>query len=97
MLAEGAHPRDVADALAEMKARRIAMRRPERLVLGADQVLVCDGQLFDKPVDRAAARRQLEALRGKTHELLSAAVVYEGRAPSVAAHRTRAAYDAGVR
>ncbi len=81
MLAEGAPPRDVADALAELKARRIAGRRPERLVLGADQVLVCDGRLHDKPGTRAAARAQLLALRGRRHELLSAAVVFEGGRP----------------
>ncbi len=81
LLAEGAPPRDIADALAELKAYRVASRRPDRLVLGADQVLVCDGRLFDKPTDRAAARSQLEALRGRSHELLSAAVVFEGGAP----------------
>jgi septum formation protein len=77
MLAEAAAPRDVADALAELKARRVAARTPGRLVLGADQVLVCGSQLFDKPSDLAEARDQLGALRGRTHELLSAAVVCE--------------------
>ena len=73
--AEGAPPRDVADALAELKARRVAGRRPEALVLGADQVLVCEGRMLDKPADPAEARDQLVFLRGKTHELLSASVV----------------------
>jgi septum formation protein len=81
MLAEGAAPRDVADALAELKARRVAGRMPDRLVLGADQVLVCEGRLHDKPGDRAAAREQLMALRGRRHELLSAAVVFENARP----------------
>jgi septum formation protein len=81
MLAETALPRDVADALAELKAQRIAARHPDRLVLGADQVLVCEGWLFDKPRDLAEARAQLLALRGRSHELLSAAVVYEDAAP----------------
>ena len=81
MLAEGAPARDVADALAELKARRVASRRPDRLVLGADQVLVCDGHLLDKPVDKAAARAQLVALRGRAHQLLSAAVVFEEARP----------------
>ena len=81
MLAEGAPPRDVADALAELKARRVAGRMPERLVLGADQVLVAGGSLYDKPRDLEEARSQLAGLRGRTHELLSAAVVFEdGRA-----------------
>ncbi|TYO88880.1 Maf family protein [Oceanicella actignis] len=83
MLAEGAPARDVADALAEMKAMRVGLRRadaPGDLVLGADQVLVCEDRLFDKPADRAEAAAQLRALRGRTHQLLSAAViVHQGR------------------
>jgi len=75
MLADGAGPRDLADKLAELKALRISARRPGRLVLGADQVLVHDGQVFDKAESRARARAQLLALRGGTHQLLSAAVV----------------------
>jgi septum formation protein len=81
MLSEGAPPRDIADALAELKARRGAGRTPDRLVLGADQVLVCDRRLFDKPRDLDEARAQLEALRGRPHELLSAAVVFEAGRP----------------
>ncbi len=81
MLFDGAPARDVADALAELKARRIAMRHSEALVLGADQVLVCEGKLFDKPESVEGAREQLQALRGKTHELLSAAVIFEDGAP----------------
>ena len=79
--AEGASPRDVADALAEIKARRIAARHPGAIVLGADQVLVCEGRMFDKPADAGDARRQLAFLRGRTHELLSAAVAFEDGAP----------------
>jgi septum formation protein len=81
MLADGAPPQDIADALAELKARRVAMRAPERLVLGADQILVCDGRVFDKPRDLAEAREQLRALRGRAHALFSAAVAYEGARP----------------
>jgi septum formation protein len=75
MLAAGAGPRDLADKLAEIKALRISARAPGRLVLGADQVLVHDGEVFDKAQSRAQAREQLVALRGGSHELLSAAVV----------------------
>ncbi len=81
MLSEGAPARDIADALGEMKARRVATKYPEALVLGADQVLVCEGKMFDKPDSIDAAREQLQALRGKTHELLSAAVIIEDGAP----------------
>ena len=81
MLAEEAPPRDIADALAELKARRVASRAPDRLVLGADQVLVCAGRIFDKPRDLAEARQHLTELRGRPHELLSAAVIFEGARP----------------
>jgi len=72
--AEGAPPRDLADALAQMKALRGAARHPGALVIGADQTLECDGRRFDKPADAADARAQLQALRGRRHVLHSAAV-----------------------
>jgi septum formation protein len=81
MLAENAPPRDIADALAELKAFRASSRAPDALALGADQVLVCGGQLFDKPRDLDEARRQLQALRGRSHELLAAAVIFEQGRP----------------
>jgi len=80
-LADGAPARDIADALAEMKARRVAMHYPDALVLGADQVLVCEGKIFDKPKTVDAACQQLLHLRGKTHMLLSAVVIYQDAAP----------------
>lgn len=78
---EGAHAIDIAGALAELKARRIAGRRPGRLVLGADQVLALGDKLFDKPVDLADAAMQLRRLRGATHDLYAAAVIFEDGAP----------------
>lgn len=71
--AEGAPPRDIADALAALKAARVSARFPGVLTLGADQVLECEGARFDKPASRDAARDQLSALRGKAHTLHSAA------------------------
>lgn len=81
MLAEGAPPRDVADMLAELKARRVSGRAGPALVLGADQVLVCEGRLYDKPRDLDEAAAHLRALRGRSHDLLSAAVICENGAP----------------
>lgn len=81
MLAEAAPARDIADTLADLKARRVAGRRPGKLVLGADQVLVSAGRLYDKPRDLEDAAGQLRDLRGRTHELLSAAVIYEDERP----------------
>lgn len=79
--AEGAGPRDLADALAEMKARKLSDKHPGALVLGADQVLELKGEVFAKPETPDAARAQLRALSGKTHRLLSAAVVYRAGKP----------------
>ncbi len=73
--AEGRSPGECAIALAEAKARRVADRLPGALVLGCDQLLVCDDEWFDKPADRAAARAQLQALRGKRHALPTAAAL----------------------
>ncbi|MBK3773399.1 septum formation protein Maf [Azospirillum brasilense] len=74
--AEGAPVEDVAEALAELKAQRVTRKHPGSLVIGADQMLECEGRWFDKPTDRAAARAQLQDLRGRTHRLVSCAVVF---------------------
>jgi septum formation protein len=79
--AEGASARDLADALAEMKARKVSERDMDALVIGADQVLECEGRIFAKPQTQDDAREHLKFLRGKTHRLLSAAVVCEGGTP----------------
>lgn len=75
-------PRDLADALAEMKALKVSQRVPGTLVLGGDSVVAIeDGTLLDKPVDRADAEKHLRMLSGKRHDLYSAAVIAEnGRA-----------------
>ena len=73
--AEGRGAAVCATALAESKAIRVSERHTGALVLGADQILECAGRWFDKPADIAAARAQLQALRGKRHTLVSAAAV----------------------
>jgi septum formation protein len=80
--ADGAKARDIADALADHKARKGALASaPDALVLGADQVLELDGELFSKPRDPAEAEAQLSALSAKTHRLHTAAVAVEGGVP----------------
>jgi septum formation protein len=61
--------------LAELKALRISSRRPGAFIIGADQILVCNGVLFEKPANRAAAETQLRTLSGASHELVSAVCV----------------------
>jgi len=79
--ADGASSRDIADTLAEMKARKLADREPTALVLGCDQVLDFNGIPWGKPVTPDAARSQLCALRGQTHRLFSALVLYDAQEP----------------
>ncbi len=74
LLAEGASPREVADALAELKAFKVSTKGPG-LVIGSDQTLDLDGVLFDKVDTGEAARERLLQLRGKVHKLHSAVVV----------------------
>jgi septum formation protein len=69
------HPSAVAALLARAKALRVAADVPGRLVVGADQTLALGSRRFDKPADRAAARAQLQALAGRTHELHAAGAV----------------------
>lgn len=78
----GAKPRDIADALAEAKARKISRKMPMDLVLGCDQICVGpDGHIFDKPETPDDARAHLERLSGKVHRLISAAVICEQGEP----------------
>jgi septum formation protein len=65
-------PAAAAALLAREKATAVARLQPGRLTLGADQTLAFGGTRFTKPADRAAARLQLRALSGQTHELHSA-------------------------
>ncbi len=81
LLAEGATPRDLADALAEQKARKVAGKHPNARVLGCDQVLVLNGTILTKPASRDEAAVQLRQLRGHTHQLLSAAVLFDAGVP----------------
>lgn len=80
MLAESARLRDIADALAEAKSVRVSAQKPG-LVIGADQIMVMDDNLFDKPKDMAEARERLVKMRGKTHYLIGAVVISENGIP----------------
>ena len=81
LAAEGASPRDIADHLAEAKARKGSLKDAEALVIGCDQVLAIDGQILGKPETPQDARSQLDRLNGQSHQLLSAAVIYEAAEP----------------
>tara|TARA_R110002110_G_scaffold103598_8_gene261813 strand:+ start:37996 stop:38607 length:612 start_codon:yes stop_codon:yes gene_type:complete len=79
--AEDATPRDIADMLAEMKARKVAGNSDAAVVIGCDQVLDFKGHVRGKPATPAAARAQLLEMRGVSHRLLSAVVLYHEGEP----------------
>lgn len=82
LLAENASRASIAEVLAELKAQRVAMdivrERPEAIVLGADQVLSCEGELFEKPVGLEGVREHLNRLMGKDHTLHTAVCAVRG-------------------
>lgn len=81
LVAEGQPVRNIADALAELKAVKISRRLPPALVIGSDSIVSVDGILFDKPEGRDGAERHLRAFSGKEMRLTSAVVVAESGAP----------------
>jgi septum formation protein len=79
LLAAKVAPRDLADALAELKALKLSGLIPQALVLGGDSVVaLADGTLLDKPVSREDAADHLRLMSGGTHDIFSAAVIAEG-------------------
>src|SRR6478672_3938719 len=76
--ASGADARAIAAHLAQAKARALAGRHPDRLILGADQTLALNGRMFTKPTGREEALEQLRALAGREHALHSALCVAQG-------------------
>jgi septum formation protein len=73
--AEGLPVDAVAEALAELKASRVSRRYGDLYTVAADQMLECEGEWFDKPTSREEARETLRKLSGRTHHLISCAVV----------------------
>jgi septum formation protein len=78
----GASGRDLADALAELKAVKVSSQTPGMLVLGSDSVVeLADGTLLDKPETREEAAEHLRRMSGGHHDLHSAAVIAEDGRP----------------
>ena len=75
MRADDPDGRETARMLATLKARRVSAGAPGAFVIGADQLLVCGEEWFDKPVDVEDARGQLRRLRGRSHTLVTAVSV----------------------
>ena len=76
--ASTASPKDLASMLAHAKAQAVALRHPQAIVVGGDQVMVVDGTIYNKPASKAEAKAQLRTLSGKTHQLITAGVMVMG-------------------
>ena len=81
LIATDAKPRDIADQLAQAKARKVAQKHPDRLVLGCDQILSLHNKILTKPESADNVRQQLQELRAQKHQLFSAAVIYDQGQP----------------
>ena len=78
---EGAKPKDISDALAEYKEIRVANNFPTDIIIGCDQILVCNNEIISKARTLNEAKETLKLLRGKSHQLLSSAVIYDNNKP----------------
>ena len=78
---EDAKPKDISDTLAEYKAIRVANNFPTDIIIGCDQILVCNNEIISKARTLNEAKETLKLLRGKSHQLLSSAVIYDNNKP----------------
>src|ERR1022692_1072023 len=83
---EGA--KQCAERLARDKALAVALQRPQDVVLGADTVVVVDGQLLGKPSDAADAARMLRLLSGRVHQVITGVCLVARSIPSVLSETT---------
>ena len=72
----GYSARDLADILAAMKAKKLSFKYLDKLVIGCDQIMECNGQILSKANNPTDLADQLKFLRSKSHTLYSACVVY---------------------
>ena len=75
LLSEKANPETISKNLAEVKANKISMKYPDKLVLGADSVIDLEGKLISKPENRETALEILKKLNGKSHHLISSVCI----------------------
>ena len=75
LLRNGASPEVVSKKLAELKANKVSVKHPDKLVLGADSVIDLEGKLISKPKNREIALEILKKLNGKAHHLISSVCI----------------------
>lgn len=89
---EGAGPARTVEALSLAKAREIAEKRPDALIIGADTIVAVDGDILGKPTDGADARRMLQKLSGRAHSVFTGVTVLSGQAALTRAEETRVVF-----
>jgi septum formation protein len=72
---EGMSPEEVVKLLAERKAKAVAANNPTAFVLGADTIVVLEGNVLGKPIDEEEAAVMLRKLSGKTHEVYTGVAI----------------------
>ena len=75
LISEGASPMLISKNLAELKANKVSLKEPDKIVLGADSVIDLEGELISKPKTRQEALEILQKLNGKTHQLISSVCI----------------------
>ncbi|WP_321395741.1 nucleoside triphosphate pyrophosphatase [Emcibacter sp.] len=80
LLKEGCDFQEIAEQLALAKTLDVSRQFPDDLVIGGDQLLVCDGRLFSKAENMEEARANLRFMRGKSHTLICSLVMARGAA-----------------
>ena len=81
LVSEGTPHRDIPNVLAEFKAKKISSKNIDSWVLGCDQILSLDGEVFSKPDSKAQLSANISQMAGKTHQLITANVIYKGAKP----------------
>ena len=89
---EGEAPQHMARRLADAKARAVAVRYPDSLVIGGDQVAVCGTEILGKPMTHDNAVRQLRALSGREAVFHTAVCVHSARATGMRVVPCRVAF-----
>ena len=75
LIKEKATPETISKNLAELKANKVSLNLPDKLVLGADSVIDLNNELISKPENRAEAMKILKKLNGRKHHLISSVCI----------------------
>lgn len=91
-LPAGIAPEEAPVLLSAVKARAVAVDHPDRIVVGADTVVILDGEILGKPRDKDDAVRMLRALSGRVHTVVTGCCIIRGEKERSFGERTRVAF-----